>query len=421
MSMNKQWAIKQVIWALKRHHIRQESQFWREERRKNRESLSPFFGWEKEKIIYQKRLIERWLYHRQDSIASAIIDVLLEQNNKNKISDLHKFHWSNEVITLMTENSSSWGIVPILSHQKKMIQELFASINWLEAIEYWVKKFIHNTHKDFRSTWFEEFWYTINKETFQKSINTKYFRHQIESTLAMLPTKLLQEANDDILTAFIKQQLNILSQWKKQFNYAVIKDKYNWIYDTEKWIMVVINTAPNNTDNIIILREGWEHTLITKLNSSKYPGLYREIEHIQDIFVHHEWFQSFFCGKVTIKWSEKEFFFDGTKIIEQFNQQDIENFEIFSEGKVIVAAFLDAQGIVTKHMFVRKINPYYERMQITHFVDQQTQKTHYIESIIEIDTSWWKVYAHVLVKGWPSKKVHVIPFNDLRTISVRTD
>lgn len=320
----------------------------------------------------------------------------------------------------MTENSWSWGIKSILSQQKKMIQELFSSINWLETIEYWVKKFIHNTHKDFRSAWFEEFWYTINKDTFQKSINTKYFRHQIESMLGMLPTKLLQEVNDDILTVFIKQQVTILSQWKKQCNYAIVKDKFNWIYDTVKWIIVVINTAPNNTDNIIILREGWEHTLITQFNSSKYPWLYREIKHIKDIFIHHEWFQTFFCGKVIVQWSEKEYFFDGTTIIERFNQQEIESCTILLEGKAILATLKNSNWELTKHMFERKTQAY-ERMQITHYTNPVTKKIYYIDSIIEVDTSWWKVYARVLAKWWSSKKIHTIAFNDLRATPISTD
>lgn len=420
MSINSQTIISNVISAIKKHHLRQESQFWREERKKNRESLRPFFGWEKEKSIYRAHLIERWLFHRNDSIASAIIDVLLDQNSKNKISDLYKFHYINEVITLMTENSWLWGIMPILSDQKKIIQELFASINWLEAIEYWVKKFIHNTHKDFRSAWFEEFWYTINKDTFQKSINTKFFRHQIESTLAMLPTKVLQKANDDILTVFIKQQVDHLSQWTKQFDHAIYKDHYNWIYDTEKWIITVIHTMPEKTDNILILKEWWNHHLITKLNSSRYPGLYREIKSITDIFVHHEWFQSFYCGKTVLVWSEHEYLFDWNTIIERFNQQEIHEFEILLNWKVVLATLKNNNWEQTKHMFVRKIQAY-ERMQITHFEDLESKKTHYIESIIEVDTTWWKVYAHVLVTWWSSKKVYVIPFSDLKTTSASID
>lgn len=419
MNKNAQTTLSTVVSALKKHHLRQESQFWREERKRNRDSLSPFFWWEKETNEYRLHLVERWCYNREEKIASYIIDVLLSQNQERKFSDLRQFQNMSEIISLMTENTWSWKIMPILTHQKKMIQELFTHINWLEEIEYWVKKFIHRTNKEFRSEWFEKFWYLSNDFTMQKNINTKLFWHKVESTLAFLPTKLLQEANDDILTVFIKQQVNILSQWKKQFNYAVVKDAFNWIYDTEKWIIVVINTAPNNTDNIIILREGWEHTLITQLNSSKYPWLYREIKHIQDIFIHHEWFQSFFCGKVIVQWSEKEYFFDGTKIIEQFNQQEIDEFTIFPNGKVVLAKCKNEHWEQKQHMFVREINAY-SRMQITHFIDPESKKTYYIDSIIEVDTSW-KVYAHVLVKWRPSKKVHVIPFNDLWLTSVSTN
>ncbi|MBP6256552.1 hypothetical protein KA405_02260 [Patescibacteria group bacterium] len=51
-----------------------------------------------------------------------------------------------------------------------------------------------------------------------------------------------------------------------------------------------------------------------------------------------------------------------------------------------MAKFQNPNGEETQHMFLREKNAY-ERMQITHFIDPESKKTLYIESIIEADVS----------------------------------
>lgn len=414
MTMNSQTTIGNVISAIKKHHIHEWSEFWREERKKNRDMLSPFFWWEKDSDEYRARLVTRWCHYREEIIATYIIDVLLETKSDSKYTDLQKFHEVNQVIIWQ------WKTMAILKEQKKIMHDMFSIIHSLEAIEKWVKRFIHKKHKDLRSPWFQQFWYQINEYTEQKTIDTKPFRNRMESTIGLLPTKTLQQANDDLITLFIKQQVKQITQWKSECAEVLYRDNFNWFLSLDKWIIAVIHIQPQNTHNIIIATEWWSYCLLSKFNSKQFPGLYRNIKTIENLFVLQDWLSSFYCGHVITQWSEKEYLFDGTNIIERFNQQEIQQFSIHLDGKAILAKFQNPNGEETQHMFLREKNAY-ERMQITHFIDPESKKTLYIESIIEADVSWWKVYAHVMVKWWPSKKVYVISFADLKTSPVSTD
>jgi hypothetical protein len=124
--------LNNIVSAVKKHHLHEWSEFWREERKKNRDMLSPFFWWEKESNEYRARLVTRWCHYREEMIATYIIDVLLETKSDSKFIDLQKFHEVNQVIEYMTTEIWQWKTMAILKEQKKIMHDMFSIINSLE-------------------------------------------------------------------------------------------------------------------------------------------------------------------------------------------------------------------------------------------------------------------------------------------------